>query len=63
MFLDNHEIASAQASTASKVVEFDFTDGMELKFTEERIGVIMFNSFQVLNQVLPNILAMSVPVE
>ena len=48
MFLDNHEIASAQASTASKVVEFDFTDGMELKFTEERIGVIMFNSFQVL---------------
>ena len=48
MFLDNHEIASAQASTASKVVEFDFTDGMELKFTEERIGVIMFNSFEVL---------------
>ena len=48
MFLDNHEIASAQASTASKVVEFDFADGMELKFTEEGVGVIMFNSFEVL---------------
>ena len=46
VFLDNHEIASAQASTASKVVEFDYADGMELKFTEERVGVIMFNSFE-----------------
>ena len=27
-------------------MEFDYADGTELKFTEERVGVIMFNSFE-----------------
>ena len=46
--LDGNVIASAQNGT-EKVVEFDFTDGNELKLSEENYGVIMFNSFEVLN--------------
>ena len=46
--LDGNVIATAQNGTG-KVVEFDFTDGNELKLSEEEYGVIMFNSFEVLN--------------
>ena len=48
LFLDGNEIASAGASEPSIVKEFDFTDGSELKLTEESYGVIIFNSFEVL---------------
>ena len=46
--LDGNVIATAQKGT-EEVVEFDFTDGNELKLSEENYGVIMFNSFEVLN--------------
>lgn len=48
LFLDGNEIASAGANQASVVKEFDFTDGAELKLTEEGSGVIGFNFFKVL---------------
>jgi len=48
LFLDGNEIASAGASEANIVKEFDYTDGSELKLTEEQTGVISFNSFGVL---------------
>ena len=46
--LDGNVIASAQNGT-KKVVEFDFTDGNELKLSEEEYGIIRFKSFKVLN--------------
>ena len=46
LFLDGNEIASAGASEVNVVKEFDFTDGSELKLTEEGYGVISFNSFE-----------------
>ena len=48
VFLDGNEIASANGSAHSIVKEFDFTDGSELKLTEEQYGIISFNSFEVL---------------
>ena len=48
VFLDGNEIASANGSALSIVKEFDFTDGSELKLTEEQYGIISFNSFEVL---------------
>ena len=48
LFLDGYEIASAGASEANVVKEFDFTDGSELMLTEEQFGTIIFNSFEVL---------------
>ena len=48
LFLDGNEIASAGASEVNIVKEFDFTDGSELKLTEESYGIISFNSFKVL---------------
>ena len=48
LFLDGNEIASAGANQANVVKEFDFTDGSELKLTEEGSGVIGFNFFKVL---------------
>lgn len=48
LFLDGNEIASAGASQATVVKEFDYTDGAELKLTEEGSGVISFNFFKVL---------------
>ena len=48
LFLDGNEIASAGASQASVIKEFDYTDGSELKLTEEGSGVISFNFFKVL---------------
>ena len=47
--LDSNVIATAQNGADSETMEFDFTDGNELKLSEENIGVIMFNSFKVLN--------------
>jgi len=47
LFLNGNEIASAGASE-NIIKEFDFTDGSELKLTEEQSGVISFNSFEVL---------------
>ena len=47
--LDGIVIASAQNGTENEVVEFDFTDGNELKLSEESSGIIRFNSFEVLN--------------
>ena len=49
VFLDNTEIASAPANTTSKTIEFDYYDGNELKLVEENTGIIMFNSFEVLD--------------
>jgi hypothetical protein len=49
VFLDENEIASAGGSEENIVKEFDFTDGSELKLTEEQFGIIRFNSFEVLN--------------
>ena len=49
VFLDGNEIASAGGSEDSIVKEFDFTDGSELKLTEEQYGIISFNSFEALN--------------
>lgn len=49
VFLDNKLIASAPSRTASKQVEFDYTDGNELQLVEENVGIIMFNSFEVLS--------------
>ena len=46
--LNGNVIATAQNGT-EETVEFDFTDGDELKLSEEEYGVIMFNSFEVLN--------------
>ena len=46
--LDGNVIDSAQNGT-EKVIEFDFSDGNELKLSEENYGIIMFNSFEVLN--------------
>ena len=48
LWLDGNEIASAGADEENVVKEFDFTDGSELKLTEEGQGVITFNSFEVL---------------
>ena len=49
VFLNNTEIALAPGNTKSKKIEFDYTDGNELKFVEEDTAIIMFNSFEVLN--------------
>ena len=49
VFLDENEIASAGGSQDNIVKEFDFTDGSELRLTEEQYGIISFNSFEVLN--------------
>ena len=49
LFLDGNEIASAGANEVNIVKEFDFTEGSELKLTEESYGIISFNSFEVLS--------------
>ena len=49
VFLNNTEIALASGDTKSKKVEFDYTDGNELQLVEENVGIIMFNSFEVLS--------------
>ena len=46
-YLNNREIAAAPGGTNSTVVEFDYTDGNELKLVEH-FAIIMFNSFQIL---------------
>ena len=47
VFLDGIEIASAPVSTPNKIVEFTF-DSSELEIREEDIGILVFNSFEVL---------------
>ena len=47
VFLDGIEIASAQNSTPNKIVEFAF-DSSELEIREEDMGILVFNSFEVL---------------
>ena len=47
VFLDGIEIASAPANTANKIVEFSFNSS-ELEIREEGIGILLYNSFEVL---------------
>ena len=47
VLLDGIEIASAPANTPSKIVEFVFNSS-ELEIREEDIGILVFNSFEVL---------------
>ena len=47
VFLDGIEIASAPVSTPNKIVEFGFNSS-ELEIREEDIGILVFNSFEVL---------------
>ena len=48
VFLDNTEIAAASGDEKSKTVEFAYSDGNELKLTED-FAIIVFNSFEVLS--------------
>ena len=45
VFLDNTEIATASGDEKTKTVEFAYSDGNELKLTED-FAIIVFNSFE-----------------
>ena len=47
VLIDGIEIASAPVSTPNKIVEFEFNYS-ELEIREEDIGILVFNSFEVL---------------
>ena len=47
VLIDGIEIASASVSTPNKIVEFAFNYS-ELEIREEDIGILVFNSFEVL---------------
>ena len=47
VLLDGIEIDSAPINTPNKIVEFSF-DSSELEIREEDIGILVFNSFEVL---------------
>ena len=47
VLIDGIEIASASVSTPNKIVEFEFNYS-ELEIREEDIGILVFNSFEVL---------------
>ena len=47
VLIDGIEIASASVSTPNKIVEFTFNYS-ELEIREEDIGILVFNSFEVL---------------
>ena len=49
-YLDGKVIASAPQTTPSKTVDFDFNIGSILKITEENVGIIQFNSLNIIIQ-------------